>query len=219
MRASRVSFTASSRRMAPTRGRGAKRVTSTTTGVGAVRGVISSSGPSSSVVRRVNADRRIAPAGCPSRGKKYWFPHVTLECRVHSNPGDGVLHFVNQGLHILDVTGIPHGQRQGKDEAGRWLGDNPGLAAELGGAMAFAFANGRNRGIVGVYDFAVAQRLALRQPTGWGGDPLMGLERGREPRGPGAPAGPPTAAAYGASALAGPAPGAGLDLHAPTVAS
>src|SRR5215472_6225677 len=181
MRASRVSFTASSRRMAPTRGRGAKRVTSTTTGVGAVRGVISSSGPSSSVVRRVNADRRIAPAGCPPRGKKYWFPHVTLECRVHSNPGDGVLHFVNQGLHILDVTGIPHGQRQGKDEAGRWLGDNPGLAAELGGAMAFAFANGRNRGIVGVDDFAVAQRLALRQPTGWGGDPLMGLERGREP--------------------------------------
>src|SRR5262245_46461212 len=87
MRASRVSFTASSRRMAPTRGRGAKRVTSTTTGVGAVRGVISSSGPSSSVVRRVNADRRIAPAGCPPRGKKYWFPHVTLECRVHERAG------------------------------------------------------------------------------------------------------------------------------------
>jgi hypothetical protein len=97
------------------------------------------------------------------------------------NPGDGVLHFVNQGLHILDVTGIPHGQMQGKDEASRWLGDNPRLAAELGGAIAFAFANGRNRGIVGIDDFAVAQRLALRQPTGLGFDPLMGLERGREP--------------------------------------
>jgi hypothetical protein len=27
---------------------------------------------------------------------------------------------------------------QAKDEASRWLGDNPRLAAELGGAIAFA---------------------------------------------------------------------------------
>ena len=96
------------------------------------------------------------------------------------DPGDRLLHFVDQGLHITGVTGIPHGQMQGKDKARRWLGDNPRLAAKLGGAIAFAFANGRNGGIVGVDDFAVGQRLALRQPAGLVFDPLMGLERSRE---------------------------------------
>ena len=56
----------------------------------------------------------------------------------------------------------------------------PGLAAKLGGAVALALANGRNGGIVGVDDFAVGQRLALRQPAGLVCDPVMGLERGRE---------------------------------------
>ena len=96
------------------------------------------------------------------------------------DPGDRLLHLVDQGLHITGITRIAHGQMQGKDEARRWLGDNPRLAAKLGGAVAFALANGRNGGIVGVDDFAVGQRLALRQPAGLVCDPVMGLERGRE---------------------------------------
>jgi hypothetical protein len=67
-----------------------------------------------------------------------------------------------------------------EDKARRRLGDNPGLAAELGGAIAFAFANGCNRGIVRVDNFTVAQRLGLRQTAGLGFDPLMRLECGRE---------------------------------------
>jgi hypothetical protein len=75
---------------------------------------------------------------------------------------------------------MAHGQVQGNDEAGGWLGDNPGLAAKLRGAMAFALANGRNRGIVRVDNFAMGQRLTLRQPTGLVCDPWMRLERGHE---------------------------------------
>jgi hypothetical protein len=92
------------------------------------------------------------------------------------DPGDGVLHIVNQGLHRTGITGFPHGPMPGEDEASGWLGDNPWLAAELGGAIAFAFANGRNGGVVGVDDFAVGQRFALRESTGLGGDLLMRLD-------------------------------------------
>jgi hypothetical protein len=63
--------------------------------------------------------------------------------RCHS--GNGPLHVVDQGLHIAGVTGIPHRQMQAKDEAGRWLGDDPGFAAKVGRAIALPFANGRNR--------------------------------------------------------------------------
>ena len=70
----------------------------------------------------------------------------------------GVLHFVDQGHHIAGVRGIPHRQRKGEDEARGGLGDNAGFAAKLGGAVALAFANGGNRGIVGIDDFTLASR-------------------------------------------------------------
>ena len=56
----------------------------------------------------------------------------------------------------------------------------PGLRPNWAGQLLLPFANGRNRGIVGVDDLAVGQRLALRQPAGLVFDPVMRLERGRE---------------------------------------
>src|SRR6266850_8318017 len=86
------------------------------------------------------------------------------------------LHFVNQGQHRAGITGVTHGQMQGKDEAGGWFGNNPGLAAKLGGAVALAFANGGNRGIVGIDNFTLGQGFAVGEPTGLGGDLVMGCE-------------------------------------------
>src|SRR5918992_1190810 len=94
------------------------------------------------------------------------------------DPGDRLLYCVDQGLHVTGITRIPHGQMQGKDEASRRFGNNARLAAELRGAIAFALANRRNRGIVRVDNFAVGQHLALRQPAGLVFDPLMGREGG-----------------------------------------
>ena len=65
---------------------------------------------------------------------------------VRRDPGDRLLHFVDQGLHVTGITRIPHGQMQGKDEACRRLGNNARLAAKLRGAIAFALTNGRNGG-------------------------------------------------------------------------
>jgi len=94
------------------------------------------------------------------------------------DPDDRLLHFVDQGLHRTGLTRIPHGQMQGNDTARRRLGDHPGRAAELGGAMAFALANRRNRGIIRVDDLAVGQRLAWREPAGLEFDPVMSFEGG-----------------------------------------
>ena len=96
------------------------------------------------------------------------------------HPGDRLLHFIHQGLHITGIARIAHGQMQGKDKARRGLGDHPGFAAKLGGAMAFALADGRNRGIIRVDDLAVGQRLTLRQASRLVCDPVMRLERSRE---------------------------------------
>jgi hypothetical protein len=75
-----------------------------------------------------------------------------IECQIAGQRADGrpggrrdpsnrLLHFVDQRLHITGIAGIPHGQMQAKDEAGRWLGNNPGLAAKLRRAVALAFAD------------------------------------------------------------------------------
>jgi hypothetical protein len=92
--------------------------------------------------------------------------------------GDRLLYVVDQGLHVPGITRIPHGQMQGKDKARRRFGNHARLAAERRGAMAFALANRRNRGIVRVDNFAVGQHLALRQPAGLVCDPLLGREGG-----------------------------------------
>jgi hypothetical protein len=94
------------------------------------------------------------------------------------DPGHRLLHLVDQRLHISDIARIPHGQMQGKDKTSRWIGDDAGLAAKLGGAVAFALAHGRNRGIVRVDDLAVGQGLALRQAARLVCDPVMRRERG-----------------------------------------
>ena len=99
---------------------------------------------------------------------------------VRRDPTDRLLHVVDQGLHVAGVTGVSHGHMQAKDEARRWLGNNSGLATKLGGAVALPLANGRNGGIVGVDNFAVGQRLALREPAGLVCNPVMRLERGGE---------------------------------------
>ena len=66
--------------------------------------------------------------------------------RARRDPGDGVLHFVKQGLHRPDVTGIAHGQMQGKDKASRWRGDHPRLAAERVGQWRFPWPMGASVG-------------------------------------------------------------------------
>ena len=96
------------------------------------------------------------------------------------DPGDGRLHMGNQGLHISDITGMAHRQREGNDEASGWIGDHARLAAKRGGAVACAFAHGSNGGIVGVDNLAVGQRFALRQASRLVCDPVMRLKRGRE---------------------------------------
>ena len=124
---------------------------------------------------------------------------------------------VTKGSTYTGITGIAHGQMPGKDKARRRLGDNPGLAAELGGAMAFAFANGRNRGIVRVDNFAVAQRLALRQSAGLGCDPLMRLERGRELGVQTRPLRPPTGPSRRGGSPGWPAPASGPAVPSPAI--
>ena len=94
------------------------------------------------------------------------------------DPGDRLRYFVDQGLHVTGSTRIPHGQRPGQDKASRRFGNNARLAAKLGGAITLPFADGRNRGIVRVDNFAVRQHFALRQPAGLVFDPLMGRESG-----------------------------------------
>jgi len=66
---------------------------------------------------------------------------------------------------------------RGKDKAGGGLRDDPGLAPELGRTVAFAFEDRCNGAIVSIDDFAVAQPLALRQPTRLFADIVMRLQR------------------------------------------
>jgi hypothetical protein len=96
------------------------------------------------------------------------------------NPGDRFRHFVHQGLHVTGVAGIPHGQGQGKHDAGRWVDEHPGCAAKLGGAVTLPLAHGGDGRIIGIDDFAMAQGLALGQASRWVGDPVMRIQSGRE---------------------------------------
>jgi hypothetical protein len=73
------------------------------------------------------------------------------------------LYPVKQGQHIARVTGIARGHLVGKDKARRGLRQDAGLAAKLRRAIAFAFDDGGNGGVIGIDDFAVGQFFALRQ--------------------------------------------------------
>ena len=96
--------------------------------------------------------------------------------RPRGDARTGGLDLVDQGHDIAGITGIPHRQPRRKHEAGGGLGDNPRLAAKLGGAVALAFADRGNGGIIGIDDFTVRQGLAVGEAAGLGGDLLMGGE-------------------------------------------
>ena len=128
--------------------------------------------PTVRIPRWCNASRREASLHATSPASEW---RVGLG---RCDPTDRLLHVVDQGLHVAGVTGVSHGHMQAKDEARRWLGNHSGLATKLGGAVALPFAHGRNGRIVGVDNFAVGQRLALREPAGLVCNPVMRLERG-----------------------------------------
>ena len=114
----------------------------------------------------------------------------------------GGLDLVDQGQDVADITGIAHRQPRGEHEARGGLGENPGLAAKLGGAVALAFADRGNGGIVGIDDFTAGQGLAVGEAARLGDNLLMG-DRGRASAWcPSAPAGLPSA-----RRRSGPAPG------------
>jgi len=79
---------------------------------------------------------------------------------------DGPLDLVEQGQHITGIARIALGDPVGKDETGGGLRHKAGFAAKLGGAIALAFEDGGNSGIVGVHDFTVAELFALGELGG-----------------------------------------------------
>ena len=89
---------------------------------------------------------------------------------------------VDQRQDVADITGIAHGQLRGEHEARGGLGDNSRFAAKLGRAVALAFADRGNGGIVGIDDFTAGQGLAVGEVPRLGGDLLMGGQ-GRGQRG------------------------------------
>jgi hypothetical protein len=93
-------------------------------------------------------------------------------------PFGGGLDFVDQRQHIAGIARIAYGEMGGKDKACGGLRDDPRLAPKLGRTVAFALEDGGNSAIVGIDDFAVAQPLALSQPTRLFADIVMGLQRG-----------------------------------------
>jgi hypothetical protein len=93
-------------------------------------------------------------------------PRVDGRSGVRGDPRNGLRPPVNQGLHIPGITGIPHRQMQGNDEASRRLGKHPGCGAKRCEAVARPTAHRRNGGIVCVDDVAVGQRLAWRESAG-----------------------------------------------------
>src|SRR5712691_245614 len=92
-----------------------------------------------------------------------------------SDPGDGVLHFVDQGQHITLIAGIADGEMEGEREARGHIGENAGFFAKLGGTVALTFQNWRNGEVIRVDEFALRQRLASREASGLFFDVLMGL--------------------------------------------
>ena len=89
----------------------------------------------------------------------------------------GPLDLVEQGQHIAGIARIALGHQVGKDETRGRFRDDTGLSAKLRRAIALAFDNGSNRGIVGIDQFTVAELLALGEPLGLPADVLMGAHR------------------------------------------
>ena len=94
-----------------------------------------------------------------------------------------VLHFVDQGQHIAGIRGISYREMHGEGEARGYLGDHTGFFAKLRGTVALAFENRRNGDIIGIDDFAMGQRRAMREASGLFFNPLMALHSVLELRG------------------------------------
>ena len=77
-----------------------------------------------------------------------------------------VLDLVKQGQHITGIARIAWGHEVGEDKTGRGFRDDAGLSAKLRWAIALAFDNRGNGGIIGIDKFAVAELLALGQLGG-----------------------------------------------------
>ena len=74
------------------------------------------------------------------------------------------------------ITGVSYRQMRSKDEPRGWFGNNAGFSTKLGGTIALAFANRRNRPIIRINDFALRQRFALGEAPRLVLDQLVGLE-------------------------------------------
>jgi hypothetical protein len=87
------------------------------------------------------------------------------------------LDLVEQGEHIPGIARIALGHQVGKDETCGRFRDDTGLSAKLRRAIALTFDNGRNRRIVGIDKFTVAELFALGEPLGLPADVCMGAYR------------------------------------------
>jgi hypothetical protein len=88
-------------------------------------------------------------------------------------PRHGPLDLVKQGQHITRITRIALRDEVGKDKTSRGFGGEAGLAAKLRRAIALAFDNRRNGGIVGIDQFTVPEFLACGQALGLLTDAVM----------------------------------------------
>ncbi len=79
---------------------------------------------------------------------------------------DGPLDLVEQGQHIPGIARIALGHKVGKEETRGRFRDDTGLSAKLRRAIALAFDNGSNRGIVGIDKFTKAS--VKPRPSGRG---------------------------------------------------
>ena len=70
--------------------------------------------------------------------------------------------------------GIAHGQLPGEHEARGGRGDDPRFAPKLGRAVALAFTDRGNGGIVDIDDFTAGQGLAVGETPRLGDELLMG---------------------------------------------
>src|SRR5262247_483988 len=89
----------------------------------------------------------------------------------------GPLDLVKQGQPITRITRIPCGHEGGKDKTGRGFRGDAGLTAKLCRAIALAFDNRSNGGIVGIDQFTVAELLAVGKPCGLLPDVFMVAHR------------------------------------------
>jgi hypothetical protein len=99
---------------------------------------------------------RVIHAEIPSHG-------MDREPPREVNAANGPLDLGNPRQDVPGIARIARWHPGGKDKTGRRVREPPRFAAKLGGAIAFAFQDGRKGALVGIDDFVVMQSLALGQ--------------------------------------------------------